>query len=82
MTDHADVPTAVPEPDPAPTEGLVDAGTAAELLDVPKSWVLAQARAERIPHVRLGRYVRFEPDQLRRWWRRRRRGPGKEPWRG
>jgi excisionase family DNA binding protein len=61
-------------------DALIDAQAAAELLDVPKTWVLAQARAERIPHVRLGRYVRFEPKQLRRWWARRRRGPGNEPW--
>jgi excisionase family DNA binding protein len=54
---------------------LVDAAAAGELLGVPASWVLAQARAGRIPHVRLGRYVRFEPEELRAWWRQRRRGP-------
>lgn len=47
---------------------LVDARTAAILLGVPASWVLAEARADRIPHVRLGRYVRFEPEQLNAWW--------------
>lgn len=55
--------------------GLIDAQGAAELLGVPKSWVLAEARADRIPHVRLGRYVRFEPEELRAWWSKRRRGP-------
>lgn len=55
--------------------GLIDAQAAADLLGVPKSWVLAEARAERIPHVRLGRYVRFEADALREWWEARRRGP-------
>jgi len=54
---------------------LVDAAQAGGLLGVPKSWVLAQARADRIPHVRLGRYVRFEPVELERWWAGRRRGP-------
>jgi excisionase family DNA binding protein len=54
---------------------LLDAEEAGKLLNVPKSWVLAEARAGRIPHVRLGRYVRFEPDALRAWWRGRRRGP-------
>jgi len=54
---------------------LLDAEGAAELLNVPKSWVLSEARAGRIPHVRLGRYVRFEPDALRAWWRDMRRGP-------
>ena len=54
---------------------LVTAEQAAALLSVPKSWVLAEARADRIPHLRLGRYVRFEPDVLLVWWTERRRGP-------
>jgi excisionase family DNA binding protein len=64
----------------APTGGagtnvLIDAAAAGELLGVPKSWVLAQARADRIPHLRLGRYVRFSPAQLEAWWQERMRGP-------
>jgi excisionase family DNA binding protein len=55
--------------------GLLDARSAAALLNVPASWVLAEARAERIPHVRLGRYVRFDAAQLQVWWQTRRRGP-------
>jgi excisionase family DNA binding protein len=54
---------------------LLNAKQAGELLNVPASWVLAEARADRIPHVRLGRYVRFEADELREWWRARARGP-------
>jgi excisionase family DNA binding protein len=57
---------------------LLDAAGAAELLNVPKSWVLAEARADRIPHVRLGKYVRFEEDELRAWWASRRRGPWRQ----
>jgi len=68
-----------PTPDavvpPAGEQALIDAEAAAGLLGVPPSWVLAQARAGRIPHVRLGRYVRFEPEQLEAWWQARRRGP-------
>ena len=68
----------------APTEiekpgRLIDAREAAALLNVPDTWVLAEARASRIPHVRLGRYVRFERDALRAWWRSRARGPWTEP---
>jgi hypothetical protein len=37
--------------------------------------VLAEARADRIPHVRLGRYVRFDAGELQAWWLSRRRGP-------
>jgi excisionase family DNA binding protein len=54
---------------------LLDAAQAAELLNVPPSWVLDEARADRIPHVRLGRYVRFDPEALEEWWRSRVRGP-------
>lgn len=54
---------------------LIDAKAAGALLDVPSSWVLAEARADRIPHVKLGRYVRFDADQLGVWWRTRARGP-------
>lgn len=54
---------------------LLDATEAARLLSVPASWVLAEARVNRIPHVRLGRYVRFSADELEAWWRARMRGP-------
>lgn len=54
---------------------LVDADGAAQLLGVPKTWVLAEARADRIPHVRFGKYVRFEPAALEAWWRARQQGP-------
>ena len=54
---------------------LLDAKGAAELLNVPASWVLSEARANRIPHVRLGRYVRFDAAELQTWWLTRCRGP-------
>lgn len=54
---------------------LLNAEQAGELLNVPKSWVLAEARHDRIPHVRLGRYVRFDADQLETWWQTRAQGP-------
>jgi hypothetical protein len=40
---------------------------------------LAQAREQRIPQHRLGRYVRFNPDDLRDWLTETRsmpKGPG------
>jgi excisionase family DNA binding protein len=54
---------------------LIDAKAAGELLGVPSTWVLEQARHDRIPHVRLGRYVRFDSEQLIAWSRNRARGP-------
>jgi excisionase family DNA binding protein len=57
------------------TPALLDADQAGAMLGVPASWVLAEARAGRIPHVRLGRYVRFSGDELTAWWRARAQGP-------
>lgn len=54
---------------------LLTAEQAAELLNLPTSWVLAEARADRVPHVRLGRYVRFDAEELAAWWQTRARGP-------
>jgi excisionase family DNA binding protein len=47
---------------------LVDAPVVAEHLSVPTTWVREQARAENIPHVRLGRYVRFDLAAVDEWW--------------
>jgi excisionase family DNA binding protein len=58
-----------------PAQPLLDAKQAGALLNVPASWVLAEARADRIPHVRLGKYVRFDVAELDAWWRARARGP-------
>lgn len=46
---------------------LIDAKAASHLLGVPHTWLLSQARAGRIPHHRLGHYVRFNPDDLTNW---------------
>ncbi len=62
------------------TRPLLDAKEAGELLNVPASWCLAEARANRIPHVRLGRYVRFVPDVLEAWWTARLQGPVPRPY--
>jgi len=52
-----------------PPARLLDARQVAEVLGVPDTWVRAEARAERIPHVRFGRYVRFDPAAVATWWR-------------
>jgi excisionase family DNA binding protein len=57
------------------TGPLLTAEQAAELLNVSKWWVRQEARANRIPHVRLGRNVRFDAEALEDWWRARLRGP-------
>lgn len=57
------------------TAPLLDADGAALILNVPASWVRAQARDDAIPHIRLGRYVRFDRDELLEWCKARRQGP-------
>lgn len=60
---------------PGLASSLLNAEQAGALLSVPATWVLAEARAGRIPHIRLGHYVRFETRELEQWWRDRARGP-------
>jgi excisionase family DNA binding protein len=54
---------------------LLCADQAGALLGVPASWLLAEARAGRVPHVRLGRYVRFVRSDLLDWVDERKQGP-------
>jgi excisionase family DNA binding protein len=58
-----------------PFAPLIDAKATGRLLGVPHTWLLAQARAGRIPHHRLGHYVRFNGDDLARWLEETRQGP-------
>ena len=46
---------------------LLTADEVAERLGMRTDWVWAQARAGRIPHVRLGRYRRFRESALDAW---------------
>ena len=46
---------------------LLTAQEVAERLGVNTQWVWVQARAGRIPHVRLGRYRRFRESAVEAW---------------
>jgi excisionase family DNA binding protein len=48
---------------------LLTADEIAERLGMKTEWVWAQARAGRIPHVRLGRYRRFRESAVEEWLR-------------
>jgi excisionase family DNA binding protein len=48
-------------------ERLLTAPDVAELLSVPVSWVREHTRSGRIPHVQLGRYVRYREETLLTW---------------
>jgi excisionase family DNA binding protein len=47
--------------------GLLTAGEVADLLGVRASWVYDRARARGIPHLRLGRHVRFRLEAVEAW---------------
>lgn len=46
---------------------LLTAAEVAAMLHVTKSWVYDQTRRHRMPHVRLGRYVRYRRSAVDRW---------------
>ena len=48
-------------------EKLMTSDEIAERLGMKTEWVWAQARAGRIPHVRLGRYRRFRESAVEAW---------------
>lgn len=65
-----------PQPVTAPARGslrvdsddpLLTAGEVALMLRVTTAWVYAQTRAERIPHLTLGRYRRYRRSAVLRW---------------
>jgi excisionase family DNA binding protein len=43
---------------------LLNAQEAADRLGVTEKWMRRKAQAREIPFIRLGRYLRFDPDQL------------------
>lgn len=49
------------------SEPLVDVEAIAERLGVDPSWVYDRARRGIIPHIRLGRYVRFRVSDVDAW---------------
>jgi excisionase family DNA binding protein len=51
----------------AVTDKLLTAEEIAEFLNVPVTWVRESTRSGAMPCVRLGRYVRFDLDDVERW---------------
>lgn len=49
------------------TDRLLEAKEVAELLAVPVGWVREHTRSGAIPHVPLGRYLRYELDDVLAW---------------
>ena len=70
-------PAPVPSPFPRPTGDatrLLTAEEVASRLGVQTSWVSKAARANRIPHICVGRYRRFRWPDIEAWLEGQRRG--------
>jgi excisionase family DNA binding protein len=53
-------------------ERLITVDELADLLNVSKGWIYSRTRVkgtETIPHVKAGRYVRFESERIMDWLR-------------
>lgn len=48
-------------------EPLLDASAAARLLSVRPSWIYEAVRAGRLPHLKIGRHIRFLRSDLEAW---------------
>jgi excisionase family DNA binding protein len=55
------------------SDRLAVAAEVAERCNVPESWVRAATRDGRIPHIRLGRYVRYDLAEVEAWLEREKR---------
>jgi excisionase family DNA binding protein len=52
------------------TDKLLTVPEVADMLSVPVSWVYERTRGrglQRIPHVKLGKYLRFDASEIRNW---------------
>ena len=58
---------------------LLTAGEVADLIRVTRAWVYAETRRNAIPHLRLGRYVRYRRSAIEAWMKAVERGPGAAP---
>jgi len=57
------------------SEPLLTAQEVANLLSVPLSWVREATREGRLPHLRLGRYRRYQASTITAWLDDQQAGP-------
>ena len=50
-----------------PQARLLEAEEVARYLGMRIDWVYREVRAKRLPHIRLGRYVRFRRESIEAW---------------
>jgi len=61
----------------AALDHLLDVKEAAALLNVPESWIYQHVRAragDQLPHIKLGKYIRFSAQGLMQWLETRQLG--------
>jgi excisionase family DNA binding protein len=76
-TDQIDTTTAGPPSVPFGAEALLTVHEVAEFLRVPASWVYERTRRhgrDRLPHVKIGKYLRFRLSDLETYLETLRRG--------
>lgn len=49
--------------------GWITIDEAAALIRVPKSWLYERTRLNTVPHVKLGKYLRFDREEFLAWAR-------------
>ena len=58
--------------------GWLTIDEAAALIRVPKSWLYERTRTNTVPHIKLGKYLRFDQQEFLTWVRQfRRDGQGR-----
>ena len=48
-------------------QNLIGINEMAKKLDVPVSWLYSRTRTNDIPHFKVGKYVRFDVNQVMEW---------------
>ena len=74
-TDTAPATAAPNDGQTAPPDRLLTAREVADLLAVPESWVREATRDGRLPHLKLGRYRRYQHRAIQAWLNDQQAGP-------
>lgn len=51
----------------APPRAVITAQEVADMIGVHVQWVYKETRRGRIPHIRLGRAIRYRPESIEQW---------------
>jgi excisionase family DNA binding protein len=70
---HLRPPVDAPQPNPTPQGDLLTVAELCERLNVQPSWVYERTRQDAIPHLKVGRYIRFRLSEVEQWLRETRR---------